>query len=455
MRKPAIAYTPPRAYTRYADAFRSGETSPLALLEASLSRIEAREHEVRAFVALAIERARADAQRSTTRWRNGTPLSPLDGMAVGIKDIIETEDMPTGQGSPMWTGFRSQRDSATVQALRQAGAIILGKTTTTEFAASELFASTTNPHDPQRTPGGSSSGSAAAVGAGFVPLALGTQVVGSTIRPASYCGCIGYKPTYGALNRGGSYDPMSQSCTGVIGATLDDVWISSRAIASRVGGDPGYPGLAGPAMLPAARAPSRLVLLQTAGWCIATPGARAALEATAVWLRERGVEIVTREQSDAVERFDRLLADGLMELTLAILAWESRWPLESYALHNSSALSRTTLARLASGAAMTQHDYAAALAGRAALRDEFAALIAGCDGVVTLGATGAAPLGFATTGQPDFAVPASTLGVPALTLPVLHDENLPLGLQIVGAAGEDAALFSLARWVLGEASSGA
>jgi Asp-tRNA(Asn)/Glu-tRNA(Gln) amidotransferase A subunit family amidase len=451
MQRPKIAYTASRPYSSHADAFRQGTSSPLALLEAGLARIEAREPAVRAFVALGIERARADAQRSTQRWLDGVPLSPIDGIAVGIKDIIETADLPTGQGSPMWTGFRTQRDSATVQALRDAGAVIVGKTTTTEFAATEMFASTTNPHDPQRTPGGSSAGSAAAVGAGFVPLALGSQVVGSTIRPASYCGCVGFKPTYGALNRGGTYDQLSHSSAGVIGATLDDVWVSSRAIASRVGGDPGYPGLAGPDALPQARAPQRVVLLETAGWAAATPGARAALDASVEWLRERGVEVVTRAQSDKVEQFERQLADGLLELTLSIIAWETRWPLESYAQRDRSALSHAMLKRLANAAAMTQQDYEAALARRTQLRAAFAALVAGSDGVVTLSASGAAPLGFASTGNAGFAVPASILGVPAVTLPVLSDENLPLGLQFIGAAGEDAALFSLASWFVDEA----
>ncbi|NIF56480.1 amidase [Burkholderia sp. Ax-1724] len=254
MQSPLIAYTPPSSYVSHAAAFRSGATSPLALLETGLARLDAREHEVRAFVALALERARAEAQRSTQRWLDGKPLSPLDGIAIGVKDIIETADLPTAQGSPMWTGTQTRRDAASVQALRQAGAIIVGKTSTAEFAATEMFSSTANPHDPQRTPGGSSAGSAAAVGAGFVPLALGSQVVGSTIRPASYCGCIGFKPTYGALNRSGSFDHLSHSAAGLLGTTLDDVWAAARAIASRVGGDPGHAGLMGPDSLPDARA---------------------------------------------------------------------------------------------------------------------------------------------------------------------------------------------------------
>src|SRR5690606_24917223 len=166
-----------------------------------------------------------------------------DGALVAVKDIIETADMPTGQGSILWTGFQSKRDAATVLALRQAGVIVLGKTVTTEYALTELLASTTNPHDPARTPGGSSSGSAAVVGAGIVPLALGSQVVGSTIRPSSYCGCFGFKPTVGGLNRGGAYDYFSQSCVGLMAGALEDLWEAACEIAKRVGGDPGFTGM--------------------------------------------------------------------------------------------------------------------------------------------------------------------------------------------------------------------
>jgi len=144
-------------------------------------------------------------------------------MPLGIKDIIETADMPTENGSPLFVGWRSERDAASVAALREAGAVIVGKTVTTEFAATEPRG-TRNPHDLRRTPGGSSSGSAAAVAAGMLSAALGTQVIGSTIRPASYCGCIGFKASVGALNRGGSHDGLSQSATGVLAVTLQDAW---------------------------------------------------------------------------------------------------------------------------------------------------------------------------------------------------------------------------------------
>jgi Asp-tRNA(Asn)/Glu-tRNA(Gln) amidotransferase A subunit family amidase len=443
-------YTPPHSYTGYtgyAEAFRSGELSPVDVLDAALARIDAHEREIRAFVILNQERVREDARASAARWREGRPLSLIDGMPVAIKDIIETRDMPTGQGSPMWTGFRSRRDAATVQALREAGALILGKTATTEFAVTELFASTSNPHDTRRTPGGSSAGSAAAVAAGFVPVALGTQVVGSIIRPASYCGCVGYKPSYGAINRGGSYDYLSHSCTGLIGATLDDVWATARAITLRVGGDPGSPGLSGPEQPPAAVKPKRLVVLQTGAWRDMSEDAGFALHRAISQLREQGIEIVMADQNETVRHFDELLCNDLHKLSMDIIAWESRWPLEGYIAEQPALISRAIHARAARAMSMTQKDYAEALARRHALREAYRALMTDYDAVITLSAPAAAPLGFANTGHAGFAIPASLLGAPALSLPLLRDEAMPLGLQMIGHVDGDADLFGFSASV--------
>src|SRR5438445_13235632 len=169
--------------------------------------------------------------------------------------------MPTQMGSPLFAGWRGERDAAAVYALREAGAVIVGKTVTTEFAATHPRG-TRNPHDPRRTPGGSSSGSAAAVATGMVPAALGTQVVGSILRPASFCGCVGFKPTVGAINRGGSHDGLSQSVHGPIAASLPEAWQVAYEIAERAGGDPGFPGLYGPATPPAPLQPRKLAVLE-------------------------------------------------------------------------------------------------------------------------------------------------------------------------------------------------
>src|SRR5260221_4192687 len=266
----------PRSSLSARDRFQAGAERPRDFLERCLADIAALEPKVGAFVNLNLEGPRAAADQSSARWRAGAPRSPIDGMPIGIKDIIETADMPTENGSPLFAGFRSERDGASVAALREAGAVIVGKTVTTEFASTEPRG-TRNPHDLRRTPGGSSSGSAAGVAAGMVSTALGTQVIGSTIRPASYCGCVGFKVSVGALNRGGSYDGLSPNVTGVLAPTVDEARQGAHQIASRVGGDPGYPGLYGPASAPAAKKPSRVAFLETAGWAAASSDAKAAM----------------------------------------------------------------------------------------------------------------------------------------------------------------------------------
>jgi len=279
----------------------------------------------------------------------------------------------------------------------------------------------------------------------MVPVALGSQVVGSTLRPASYCGCVGYKPSYGALNRGGSFDTLSQSCVGLIGAELEDVWAVARAIADRVGGDPGQAALEGPAALPAPKAPQRLAVLETDGWRHASKGALAAFEAELDRLRAAGVEIIGRSQNAGMAALEEAL-DGALALTWRIMSWEFRWPLGSYVRTHPDLVSAAMRGRLADAEKMTPADYNAALAARQRVRDIFAQQMEHLDGMIALSATGAAPVGLSYTGDPRMNVPASLLGVPAVSLPVLADEGLPLGVQLIRSAGDDAGLMELAAW---------
>ena len=363
-------------------------------------------------------------------------------MPIGIKDIIETIDMPTEQGSPLFVGCRTERDGASVAALREAGAVIVGKTVTTEFAATEPRG-TRNPHDLRRTPGGSSSGSAAAVAAGMLSTALGTQVIGSTIRPASYCGCIGFKVTVGALNRGGSYDGLSQSSTGVLAATLEDTWQVAYEIAVRAGGDPGYPGLFGPDSAPAPRQPRRVAFLETAGWADASPDAKQAMADALARFKAAGIEVLTRSSNKKVAAVEAVIADA-RPLSMRINGWESRWPLNTYRERDASKLSRVMLARLVEAEAMSLGDYRNDLAQREQARALYAALAEDCDACVSLSAPAAAPLGLESTGNPNCTVHASLLGIPAVSLPVLQDQGLPLGLQVTGFVHGDAATFAAA-----------
>jgi Asp-tRNA(Asn)/Glu-tRNA(Gln) amidotransferase A subunit family amidase len=431
----------PKPYLSATPRFAGGADTPRDFLERCLADLAALEPKIGAFVHLGLDAARAAADKSTARWRAGKPLSPIDGMPVGIKDIIETSDLPTEQGSPLFVGCRTERDAASVAALREAGSVIVGKTVTTEFAATEPRG-TRNPHDLRRTPGGSSSGSAAGAAAGMFSAALGTQVIGSTIRPASYCGCIGFKATVGALNRGGSYDGLSQSATGVLATTLEDTWQVAYEIAVRAGGDPGYPGLFGPASMPAAKKPRRVAFLETAGWIAASAGARAAMTDALARCKAAGIEVVARSDTKVAE-LETAIGEA-RPLSMRINGWESRWPLNTYRERDASKISKVMLARLAEAEAMTLDDYRDDLAQRNQVRALYAELATECDVCLSLSAPGAAPLGLESTGDPNCTVHASLLGIPAISLPVLQDEGLPLGLQVTGFVNGDADTFAAA-----------
>jgi Asp-tRNA(Asn)/Glu-tRNA(Gln) amidotransferase A subunit family amidase len=425
-----------RPYLSMTRRFADGSVTPREFLERCLADLSALEPKIGAFVHLNIDGARVAADQAGARWRDGRALSKIDGMPIGIKDIIETADMPTEQGSPLFVGARSERDAASVAALREAGAVIVGKTVTTEFAASEPRG-TRNPHDLRRTPGGSSSGSAAAVAAGMLSAALGTQVIGSTIRPASYCGCVGFKVSVGALNRGGSHDGLSQSATGVLAATLEDAWQVAYEIAVRAGGDPGYPGLFGPANEPAPRRPDRIALLETAGWTAASPGAKDAMIDAVARCKSAGIEVRTRQSHAKVAAVEAAIAPA-RALSMRLNGWESRWPLNTYRARDASKLSRAMLDRLAEAEAMSLDDYRRDLAQRDKDRALYAELAAECEACISLSAPSAAPMGLHSTGDPNCTVHASYLGIPTISLPVLADQGLPLGLQVAGFINGDA-----------------
>jgi Asp-tRNA(Asn)/Glu-tRNA(Gln) amidotransferase A subunit family amidase len=435
-----------RPYLKAAQNFASGKETPREFLEQSLTLLDQWEPRIGAFVCTNVPAARAAADRATARWRAGKPLSAIDGMPVGIKDIIETVDMPTEMGSPLFAGWRSQKDAACVRALRDAGAVIIGKTVTTEFAASEPRG-TRNPWNVAHTPGGSSSGSAAAVASGIVSAGLGTQVISSTVRPASYCGTIGFKPTANALNRQGSHDYQSQSCTGILGASLEDTWQVAYEIVARVGGDAGTPGLQGPDRAPAAKKPRALAMLETAGWDVASPGAKANLEDCVARLKSAGVDIRTRHNDRKVAALEAELPQ-VTELSHRCNGWENRWFLHTMRDRDASKLSRLFVERAEKYESLTLDQHRADLKERARIRAVYAELAAVCDACITLAAPGAAPEGLGSTGNPEFGVPSSLLGVPSLSLPLFEVDRLPLGLQVIGYFDRDADAFAIASWLM-------
>lgn len=427
-------------------AFRSGAGSPRGFLESCIATIEASEPAIAAFVTHDLAAARAAADASVARWREGHPLSPIDGMPVVVKDMIETADLPTQMNNPVFAGWQARRDAAAVLALREAGAVLLGKTVTTEFACGNS-GPTRNPYDTARTPGGSSSGSAAAVGAGMAALGLGTQTHASTIRPAGYCGAYALKASFGALPVGG-LAPLAPTLDhlGLIGASLEDVWAAAMTIARRTGGTPPHPGLEGPEEAPAPRRPRALVRLDTLGWAETPDTSRAAFESAVARIARAGVRILDSANDPEVATLEKLLA-GIADWATDLLAWEARWPLAAYRAHGAQMVGQRIQDLLARAATMDAPRYRAALAARETLRASVAALASKTDGFILLCSSGPAIEDHAFTGSRNFAMPWTLVGGPAFALPLLADQGLPLGLQLAGFVDRDAEACAVAGWL--------
>lgn len=427
-------------------AFRNGSDTPRAYLERCLEQIDKKEGDVRAFVVLNVDGARAAADASTERYAKGEAISEIDGMPIGVKDLFESADMPTECGSQIFKGNATGRDSALIAGLRQAGAIVLGKTVTTEFA---LYTPgpTRNPFDLARTPGGSSSGSGAAVGAGFVPAAFGTQVVGSLIRPSAFNANYGFKPTVGAINREGAYFNLSQTALGTQAASLTDAWTTARVAARYAGGDPGHIGLTGDAALPFAMPPTRLARFESAGWDRTPVEIQARFNDLMVRLAEAGAPMASRRDDARLEQFEQMMLPAL-ELSDRICGYECNWPLSYYHRRDPASVSDNIAARIDAWNEITVDDYAVMLNKRREVRANHDALSAEFTALITLSAPGPAPVGLETTGDPSFAVNSSLLGAPAISLPLLEAEGMPLGVQIIGYPGRDRELFALAHWII-------
>lgn len=455
--KPAEGYDPasfrPLTFHDVVPRFLDGSDTPRAYLERCLEVIAAREPVVKAWVTITESGARAAADAATARYRDGRPLSTIDGMPVGIKDLLQTKDMPTEQGTPLLKGAQTHADSASVLALRQAGAIILGKTVTTELGMSHP-GPTTNPFNPDHSPGGSSSGSAAVIGAAMVPAALGTQVVGSVIRPAGFCANTAIKPTYGAIHRGERLG-FSQSHIGVHAGCLQDMWAVTFEMAQRAGGDPGHPGLFGEVAPRPAAKPLRLIVMESEGWAQTDDRTMGGFEKILGQLRDSGVTILRRADSPLIERFEQAIGVSLA-LCRDICGYELRWTLENLIERFGSGLSDSMMARLDLARRMSIDDYRLALLQREEARRAFAAIAGLADGLISLSSMGPAPpmdnkfkdSGVThTTGLPNYNAPTSVLGCPAITLPLLAVDRLPVGVQVIGQPHNDAALTATAAWL--------
>ena len=409
-------------------AIQAGRLTSEALVAACLERIAARDGELAAWVHVSADAALAQA-RDLDRLDRQSARGPLHGIPVGIKDVIDTADMPTEHGSPIYRGNRPRADAAAVALLRRSGCVILGKTATAEFANLHPPA-TRNPRNPAHTPGGSSSGSAAAVADHMVPLALGTQTGGSVIRPAAFCGVVGLKPSFGSINRTG-VKPVSDSLDtlGLFANTVEDAALALALLSGRRAPD-----------FSAKVAAPRIGFARTSRWKDADPATHAALESAASRLAAAGADVKNVMLPPATEALFE--AQGLiMDFeTARALAWEQS--------HHREAISATLRKRLDEGWGVTreQYDYARQTARDARL--QFTDLMRGFDLLLTPSAKGEAPQGLASTGDSLFNRIWTLLGVPCITLPCGNGpQGLPLGIQLVSAFEQDTALLAHAQWV--------
>ncbi len=446
----------PLSFHDAAPRFRSGEDTPRHYLERCLDTIAAREPVVQAWVVLNEAGAREAADASTTRWHAGRPLSPIDGLPIGIKDLLETKDMPTQMGCEAYRGNFPKRDNAAVWALREAGAVVLGKTTTAELGGAHPPA-TTNPFAPAHTPGGSSSGSAAAIGACMVPAAIGSQVAGSIIRPASYCGNVALKPTQGGIHRG-ERQATSMSTHGVHAGSIEDMWLVAIEVARRAGGDPGRLGLIGPDAPPPPHRPLTLAVMEGEGWAALPSAARTAFEQVVEQLRGLGVTVLRRADHPWLEDFEQAI-DGALALANAMTGWENHWTLRSLIDQHPEGVSARTKAVVAAADRLSPAEYRALLLRRETMRECYTRLAPLIDAMIAPASPGPAPEWHGDqpgqapvrrpTGDPVFNVPSSVLGAPAVTVPLAAVGGLPMGIQLMGQPHADARVTAMARWLLG------
>jgi amidase len=410
----------PLSATEAVAAIEAGTLTAQQLVRDCLDRIAERDPTVKAWAHL--DQALAMAQAKAA---DGAKGGLLRGVPIGVKDIIDTHDMPTGHNSPIFEGRRTFGDAACIALCRDANAVILGKTVTTEFA-NRHPGPTTNPHNPAHTPGGSSSGSAAAVADGHVPVAFGTQTGGSVIRPAAYCGVVGYKPTFGDFSRVGiKMQCHSLDTLGLMARTLDDIALLRAAVLKLP-----------PVKVDASIAAPRIGFCRTPVWDEASNDTKALLEGTASSLAAVDVS------------FAAPFAD-ILDDHAAIMGWECVRNYADERLRNPDKMSREIMeGPIKRGLTVTFEQYVAAQRKTTAFKAHVDSLFDTVDVLLCPSAPGEAPQGVEFTGDPRFNSIWTLAGTPCVTLPAgTGTKGLPLGLQLVGLRHEDDRLLAIAAWV--------
>ena len=429
-----------------AEAIREGNLTSEELVSACLAQIEARDEQVGAWAHLDSALAMNQARDADQAREDGKALGPLHGVPVGVKDIFDTHDLPTEDGTSLHSGRQPLIDATVVSFLREAGAVIMGKTVTTELACYGP-GKTTNPHNPERTPGGSSSGSAAAVAAHMVPLAVGTQTNGSVLRPASYCGVHGFKPTHGRISRHGVL-PLSRPLDqiGVFGRSVEDVATAAERLMIYDELDPDMevrtrPKLAQTALEEPPVVP-HLAFVKTPVWDQADEDVQGGF-----------AELVEHLGESATEEELPNIFNNAVEWHRTIMEADIARNLQDEYDRGKDKLSSTLREMIERGRKVLAVDYNRAVENKLMLNALLGQIFEKYDAILTPAATGEAPAGLDSTGSPIFCTIWTLCGTPAISLPILEGSGgMPIGVQLVGPVGDDARLLRTARWLEGAAS---
>ncbi len=425
-------------------ALHEGKFTSVELVQECLDLIAKIEDKVGAWQYLDPDYALEQAQNADLARHEGKDVGPLNGIPVGIKDIFDTADMPTENGTVLHAGRQPTVDATVVSLLRRAGAVIMGKTVTAELAVYSP-GKTTNPHDPHRTPGGSSSGSAAAIAADMVPLALGTQTNGSVVRPASFCGVYGYKPTHGLISRHGVlHQSYHLDQIGVFARSVEDTALLAEQLAVFDHWDPDLKPRSRPHLLATAMqdppTPPRLAFIKSPVWHEASEDTQTAFLQFIEKLGSCAVEVELADIFESAVQCHRTIM-------LSDLA-------NSYArlyLNGKAKISAELCTLIEKGQKYLATDYISAVEQIPVFNDALKGIFDSYDAILTPAATGEAPIGLESTGSPIFCTIWTLCGVPAISLPLLAGQNrMPLGVQLTAARGCDGQLLRTARWLVQE-----
>jgi len=433
--------------TAAGEKIRAGEITSEELVQAYLERIDQVDGEIEAWAHLRPEYALEQAQALDTRRQEGGSIGPLHGIPVGVKDICDTDTLPTENGTVLDAGRQPMQDSRVVSLLKEAGAVIMGKTVTTELA---MFGPgrTKNPHNPAHTPGGSSSGSAAAVAAYMVPLAIGTQTNGSVIRPASFCGVFGFKPSHGLIPRTGvlKQSPLLDTI-GTFARSIEDIALLTEALITSDPGDTHTKARARPPLSETFNQEPpmtpRIGFAKTAVWDQADEATQEAFAELIELLGDDCIDLPLTEHFDETIAMHKKIMCADLAKNLAL-----------YYKRDKSKLTNILCEMIEFGQTVSAVDYNTAIDGRELLNAGLNSVFDFYDFIITPASAGEAPVGLDTTGNPAFNSLWTLCGTPAISLPLMDGPTgLPLGVQVVGPRGDDARLLRNANWLMQRVSN--